>query len=193
MSTLSPDQWSALSPYLDKALTLSEAERAHWLKEVGAENPDLARQLQELLSEHEAAQQEAFLETSPIALPESPGLAGQTLGTYRLVSPIGHGGMGTVWLAERSDGRFERKAAVKFLSAALVGRGGEERAARRAARRRRSTSFRSLAACTRKVSSRPSECALSRAFEVISPSRPIARNSTSKRRWLSSADESLNR
>src|SRR5437879_6215471 len=127
MSTLSPDQWSALSPYLDKALTLSGEERTHWLKALGAENPDLARQLQELLSEHQAAQQEAFLETSPITLSENPGLAGQTLGAYRLVSPIGQGGMGTVWLAERSDGRFQRKAAVKFLSTALIGSGGEER------------------------------------------------------------------
>ena len=33
--------------------------------------------------------------------------------------------MGTVWLAERSDGRFERRATVKFLSVALVGRGEE--------------------------------------------------------------------
>jgi serine/threonine-protein kinase len=127
MSTWSADQWSALSPYLDKALTLSEAERAHWLEALNAENPDLARQLQELLCEHQAAQQEAFLEKSPIALPQNPGLAGQTIGAYRLLSPIGHGGMGTVWLAERSDGRFERKAAVKFLSAAPIGRGGEER------------------------------------------------------------------
>ena len=127
MSTLSPDKRSALSPYVDKALTLSEAERAHWLEALRAENPDLARQLQELLSEHQATQQEAFLETSPIALPANPGLAGQTLGTYRLVSPLGHGGMGAVWLAERNDGRFERKAAVKFLSAALIGHGGEER------------------------------------------------------------------
>ncbi|MFZ0299437.1 MAG: hypothetical protein WAM13_13895 [Candidatus Sulfotelmatobacter sp.] len=29
--------------------------------------------------------------------------------------------MGQVWLAERSDGRFERKAAVKFLNVALMG------------------------------------------------------------------------
>jgi eukaryotic-like serine/threonine-protein kinase len=127
MSTLSPERWSALSPYLDKALTLSETERAVWLAALRAENPDLAGQLQELLNEHQAAQQEAFLETSPITLADDPGLAGQTLGTYRLVSPIGHGGMGTVWLAERSDGRFERKAAVKFLSAALIGHGGEGR------------------------------------------------------------------
>ena len=35
--------------------------------------------------------------------------------------------MGSVWLAERSDGRFERRVAVKFLSLALMGRTGEER------------------------------------------------------------------
>src|SRR4029077_13494197 len=40
---------------------------------------------------------------------------------------IGHGGMGTVWLASRSDGRFEGRAALKLLNAALVGGGGEER------------------------------------------------------------------
>jgi hypothetical protein len=42
MSTLSPERWSALSPYLDKALTLSETERAVWLAALRAENPDLA-------------------------------------------------------------------------------------------------------------------------------------------------------
>lgn len=127
MSTLSPERWRALSPYLDKALTLSETERAVWLATLRAENSDLAVQLQELLNEHQAAQREAFLETSPITLTDNPSLAGQTLGAYRLVSPIGHGGMGTVWLAERSDGRFERKAAVKFLNIALMGHGGDER------------------------------------------------------------------
>ena len=50
-----------------------------------------------------------------------------TIGAYTLRRPIGHGGMGSVWLAERSDGRFEGRAAVKLLNAALVGRGGEER------------------------------------------------------------------
>ena len=54
-------------------------------------------------------------------------LAGQIVGSYTLVSPIGHGGMGSVWLARRSDGRFEGHAAVKFLNAALVGQAGGER------------------------------------------------------------------
>ena len=55
------------------------------------------------------------------------GLEGRRIGAYTLLSHIGTGGMGTVWLAERSDGRFERRTAVKFLSLALTGRGGAER------------------------------------------------------------------
>jgi len=35
--------------------------------------------------------------------------------------------MGSVWLAQRSDGRFERRVAVKFVNLALAGKGGEER------------------------------------------------------------------
>src|SRR5215813_4162496 len=127
MSILSPDKWDALSPYLDKALTLSEQERGRWLEALRTQNPEIANQVEDLLNEHRAARQESFLETGPLMPLHSTGLAGQIVGAYRLLSPIGHGGMGTVWLAERSDGRFERKAAVKFLSAALIGRGGEER------------------------------------------------------------------
>ena len=80
-----------------------------------------------LLEEHRVLAQEGFLEKGPAALPNAPGLAGQTLGPYTLISQIGQGGMGSAWLAERSDGRFERRVAVKFLNIALMGKGGEER------------------------------------------------------------------
>src|SRR5437868_12142888 len=113
MSTITPDQWAQASPYLDEALGLSPAERAAWLVSLEEKDPNLASILRVLLDEHELLHQEGFLETAPV-FPAS-GLAGQNIGAYTLISQIGRGGMGTVWLAKRSDGRFERQAAVKFV------------------------------------------------------------------------------
>jgi len=127
MSKLSPDQWQALSPHLDQALEMTDDERSTWLSSLQIENPTLAYQLEILLREHRVLSEKGFLEASALELPGGPGLAGQTLGVYTLVSQIGHGGMGTVWLAERNDGRFERRVAVKVLNIALMGKGGEER------------------------------------------------------------------
>jgi len=127
MSTLSPDQWQALSPYLDQALAMTDDARAAWLSSLREQDPALAAQLGALLDEHRVLAQEGFLENRRWALPNSTGLAGQALGPYTLISQIGHGGMGSVWLARRSDGRFERKAAVKFVNIALAGRATEER------------------------------------------------------------------
>jgi serine/threonine protein kinase/tetratricopeptide (TPR) repeat protein len=127
MSTLSPDQWQAVSPYLDQALAMTDDERGAWLSSLGEQDPALATQLAALLSEHRLLAQEGFLENRRFALPNTTGLAGQTLGPYTLISLIGQGGMGSVWLARRSDGRFERQAAVKFVNSALAGRATEER------------------------------------------------------------------
>jgi len=106
---------------------MTDDARAAWLSSLGEQDPALAAQLGALLDEHRVLAQEGFLENGRFALPNSTGLAGQTLGPYTLISQIGQGGMGNVWLARRSDARFERQAAVKFVSIALAGRTTEER------------------------------------------------------------------
>ena len=78
-------------------------------------------------SEHDALEARGLPRATRRAPPAAASLAGQALGAYTLRSPIGQGGMGSVWLAERSDGRFEGVAAVKLLNASLVGRDGEAR------------------------------------------------------------------
>ena len=42
-------------------------------------------------------------------------LRGETVGAYRLIEPLGRGGMGEVYLGERADGRFEQRVAVKLV------------------------------------------------------------------------------
>lgn len=126
MAAFSLEQWRALSPYLDQALEISPEARAAWLDSIREQNPALATELGILLKEHHALGDEGFLQGQ--AQFRGPGsLTGQTVGAYTLETPIGQGGMGTVWLARRSDGRYQGRAAVKFLNIALVGGAGEER------------------------------------------------------------------
>jgi eukaryotic-like serine/threonine-protein kinase len=118
VSTISRDRWQEISPHLDEALSLPEEERAAWVAMLQREKPELGRLLQELLAEHATLKDEAFLSGAPPGRSEV-FVPGGSAGPYRLISPIGEGGMGTVWLAERSDGRFERKVAIKFLRFSL--------------------------------------------------------------------------
>lgn len=126
MPALSPNQWRALSPYLDHALEILPEERAAWLDSIREENPALATDLQALLWEHDALGDEGFL-LSNAQLSSPAPMTGQMVGAYALESCIGQGGMGTVWLARRNDGRFQGRAAVKFLNLALLGGSVDER------------------------------------------------------------------
>jgi len=127
VSTLNPEQWQIITPYLNQALDMEEGQLQEWLARFQAENPMLAEQLIALLREHSVLKEAGFLEQNIAAATPSPGLAGQSVGPYKLIRQIGQGGMGSVWLAERSDGRFDRRVAVKFVNLALLGRGGEKR------------------------------------------------------------------
>jgi serine/threonine-protein kinase len=119
-----------LSPYLDEALALTHAGRAGWLAAISARDAALGTELEGLLAEHVRMQHSGFLEDENAVFPlaaATPSMEGQIVGAYRLLSLIGQGGMGSVWLAERCDGRFEGRAAVKLLNIALGRRGVEER------------------------------------------------------------------
>ena len=128
MHGIEPARWAALSPRLDELLDQSEGERAAWLAALRAQDAALADELEALQARLQGLDARGFM--SAQALPAPPGLAGQTIGAYRLEREIGRGGMGQVWLARRTDGRYEGAVAIKLLQGGLLARGEAERFAR---------------------------------------------------------------
>ena len=127
--TVLEDRWSEISPLLDEVLDLPSDAREPWLEALATRAPDLAAHVRSCLLGVAELADRKFLEAS-IDVPAPTGLKGHAVGAYKLERPLGFGGMGTVWLAHRSDGRFEGQVAVKLLNAALVGHPSEQRFAR---------------------------------------------------------------
>ncbi|MDP1532484.1 MAG: protein kinase, partial [Rubrivivax sp.] len=119
------DQWPRLSTLLDELLELDPAALARRLAGLREQDPALAEAAQNLLSRRTAIEREGFL-LQPPRLPAELR-QGQTIGAYEIEREIGQGGMGMVWLARRTDGRFDGQVAIKFLAAGLSARGGAAR------------------------------------------------------------------
>jgi len=142
MDALDRQRWLSLSPLLDELLDLDPPAREARLTQLRAEDADTADQLKRLLGRADDLQQQGFLSqpavaqwqdalvSAPADSEPPPDLTGQSVGAYLLERQLGRGGMGTVWLARRADGRFEGRVAVKFLMAGLLGRGDAGRFAR---------------------------------------------------------------
>ena len=134
---LSAAEFSRLSALLDESIELAPQERDAWLAALERSDPNAAALLRALCASQEESRERRFLETSDLvashlaALIETdPGFVGQRLGPYRVLSLLGHGGMGSVWLAERADGLFTRRVALKLVHPALKSRVMSERFAR---------------------------------------------------------------
>lgn len=134
---LSPAEFSRLSDLLGEAIDIAPEERAAWLADLGQREPQCAASLQNLLAAQGACEAAGFLQYpnilpvhTPPMVDEDPGLIGRPFGPYRVLSLLGRGGMGSVWLAERADGLFTRKVALKLVHSTLIGRVMTERFAR---------------------------------------------------------------
>ncbi len=111
-----------LSGLMDQWSGMAEAEREPWLEALTGAAARLRPALRKMLARDAAGEIVAFLE-SPATLAMASGedktsdfSADEAVGPYRLIRPIGRGGMGEVWLAARSDGQLKRSVALKLPS-----------------------------------------------------------------------------
>jgi len=117
--TMPTDRWQRIATWFDELVELAPAERTARLAAIAAEDPAAAAEVaalidadarEEGLLEGDAASAIPTLILDPAAAP-----ADGSVGPYRLLKTIGEGGMGTVFLAERSDGAYDAKVAVKLI------------------------------------------------------------------------------
>ncbi|MHC4947090.1 MAG: serine/threonine-protein kinase [Planctomycetota bacterium] len=116
-------RWRRVKSIFQAALDLPPDARAAHLDTACGDDPSLRREVEQMLDAD--ARGDAFLAGPPAAgladgddddASELAGPApGTVIGAYRLVERIGSGGMGTVWFAERADGAFEQRVAIKLI------------------------------------------------------------------------------
>jgi len=113
-----PQEMRQLEELFHEALELKPAERADFIDRVRSSNSDLAAAVESLIAAHEqpnglvdAVAYEAAAEM--IAEPPPALVAGQLVGHYKIIKPLGKGGMGEVYLA--GDTKLDRKVALKLL------------------------------------------------------------------------------
>jgi serine/threonine-protein kinase len=128
---LDPADLGPLSRLLDQALALDPAGVEVWLAALPAQQRYLAPTLRAMLSDYRSPQYASFLIDGPRLAQHGPEdnacRVGDVLGAYALIRLLGRGGMGSVWLAERSDGLVKRPAALKVAAVSLTSAASVER------------------------------------------------------------------
>ncbi|MCX2862987.1 serine/threonine-protein kinase [Paucibacter sp. PLA-PC-4] len=132
--------WARISRRFDEALDLAPTLRAAWLVALESSEPEIGAALRGLLAAHEQAD-DGSLAAAPAglvaqALVERAGAAlvpGAMVDCYRLIEPLGQGGMASVWLAEQTE-HVLRRVALKLPHRGL-GPETEEAAAASVSRR----------------------------------------------------------
>ena len=98
----------------EDAIELAPADRGPWLAGRCGTDRRLRAEVDALIAAHDRA---AGVLEKNIAGAVGGAVRGRRIGAYRVRREIGRGGMGVVYLAERSDGQYQQRVAVKLLRA----------------------------------------------------------------------------
>ncbi len=121
---MTPDKWKKIDIAFQQALELSGSAREEFLDNFSCRNPELGEQLRNLI----AADSDENIEIgAPIAASveslareaKDPWI-GRAIGSWTITQRLAGGGMGVVFLAERSDEQYLKTVAVKVMAAQLL-------------------------------------------------------------------------
>jgi serine/threonine protein kinase len=141
---MKPERWQKLDELFHSALERDGDARVAFMAKACGSDDELLRELETMLTHHQQAKK--FMESPAYAVEaeaivsddSSETLKGKMVGSYQVLSELGRGGMGEVYLA--FDKKLKRNIALKFLRADLT---GDKRRMRRFQQEARAASFRS--------------------------------------------------
>ena len=113
------EYWKRLKEVFNYAIELQGDERTEYLKNTCGNDPEFLNDVESLLKAHETTgvvdHSPDHLKTSALSRLKEHSLIGKKIGAYRIIADLGYGGMGTVYLGERADGKYYQRVAIKLL------------------------------------------------------------------------------
>jgi len=115
---MTPERWQHLKQIFQSALERKPAERSAFLNRACADDPALRSEVESLIASHDQAGDSieamaAEAATEMLEDDRAVPIVGKHIGRYQVLSRIGRGGMGEVFLAQ--DTSLRRKVALKLL------------------------------------------------------------------------------
>src|SRR5262245_39139783 len=110
--------WQRIKGILDDALEAPAGERAALIAARCEGDEELRREVESLAAAAEGwtfIDRPASGDPAPVYEEDRPPHAGDRLGAYELLSELGSGGMGMVYLARRADDEFQKRVAIKLI------------------------------------------------------------------------------
>lgn len=123
IANMHPERWRKIDELFHAFFEMTPNSRSGFLEGACGGDASLRAEIEKLIDGSDQAGR--FIETPPvldettIALSdlETEPVAGFRLGAYNVIREIGRGGMGTVYLAARADEEFQKRVAIKLVTA----------------------------------------------------------------------------
>ncbi len=120
-------RWQEIEQIVDTALTKDKSQRKKYIQKACKGDKDLIKSVTQLLENIEKSGETNYLEdpnvhqefrsdlAESVDQPAGKSLVGKQIGQYEINDLIGHGGMGSVYLAERTSGTYQQTVALKVM------------------------------------------------------------------------------
>lgn len=123
---MNAETWQQLKRVFHAALELAPEDRAAFLAQACDDKSELRLQVERLLRSHDDAGlflvSPAMVDAGVISangqarVTDEEERVGQRIGPYEIIRELGHGGMGTVFLAVRADDQYRKQVAIKLVN-----------------------------------------------------------------------------